>query len=74
MAEERQYFSDLLFLGVLMKVDDQLIELWSSSIFMHLVCFNLPGCTLRQWHLTPVLLPGKSHGGRGLVGCTPWGR
>ena len=23
---------------------------------------------------TPVLLPGKSHGWRGLVGCSPWGR
>ena len=25
----------------------------------------------RQWHPTPVLLPGKSHGWRSLVGCTP---
>ena len=22
---------------------------------------------------TPVLLPGKSHGRRSLVGCSPWG-
>ena len=28
----------------------------------------------RQWHSTPVLLPGKSHGWRSLVGCSPWGR
>ena len=28
----------------------------------------------RQWPRTPVLLPGKSHGRRSLVGCTPWGR
>ena len=28
----------------------------------------------RQWHPTPVLLPGKSHRRRGLVGCSPWGR
>ena len=28
----------------------------------------------RQWHPTPVLLPGKSHGQRSLVGCRPWGR
>ena len=27
----------------------------------------------RQWHPTPVLLPGKSHGQRSLVGCRPWG-
>ena len=29
---------------------------------------------IRQWHPTPVLLPGKSHGWRSLVGCNPWGR
>ena len=32
-------------------------------------------CTLwprRQWHPTPVLLPGKSHAWRSLVGCSPW--
>ena len=28
----------------------------------------------RQWQPTPVLLPGKSHGQRGLVGCSPCGR
>ena len=28
----------------------------------------------RQWHPTPVLLPGKSHGWRSLVGCGPWDR
>ena len=28
----------------------------------------------RQWHPTLVLLPGKSHGQRSLVGCSPWGR
>ena len=27
----------------------------------------------RQWHPTPVLLPGKSHRWRSLVGCSPWG-
>ena len=27
----------------------------------------------RQWHPTPVLLPGKSHERRSLVGCSPWG-
>ena len=28
----------------------------------------------RQWHPTPVLLPGKSHGWRNLEGCSPRGR
>ena len=27
----------------------------------------------RKWQPTPVLLPGKSHGQRSLVGCSPWG-
>ena len=38
--------------------------------------FILPrGCHWRrQWHPTPVLLPGKSHGWRSLVGCSQWGR
>ena len=36
--------------------------LWRSAFFQR-----------RQWHPTPVLLPGKSHGQRSLVGCSPWG-
>ena len=28
----------------------------------------------RQWQPTPVLLSGKSHGRRSLVGCSPWVR
>ena len=27
----------------------------------------------KKAHPTPVLLPGKSHGRRSLVGCSPWG-
>ena len=26
-----------------------------------------------KWQPTPVLLPGESHGGRSLVGYSPWG-
>ena len=36
--------------------------------------FNWSHIWRRQWHPTPVLLPGKSHGRRSLVGCSPWGR
>ena len=35
-------------------------------------CFA-PEKVLPQWHPTPVLLPGKSHEWRSLVGCSPWG-
>ena len=37
----------------------------------------LPPSTIswkRQWHATPVLLPGKSYGWRSRVGYSPWGR
>ena len=34
--------------------------------------FTEHGPGRRQWHPTPVLLPGKSHGWRSLVGCSPW--
>ena len=30
--------------------------------------------TVESMDHTPVLLPGKSHGRRSLVGCSPWGR
>jgi len=36
---------------------------------------NYHGCKKwfwrRQWHPTPVFLPGKSHGWSSLVGCSP---
>ena len=40
------------------------------------ITFGSPHSHLRrrQWHPTLVLLPGKSHGQRSLVGCSPWGR
>ena len=28
----------------------------------------------RKWQPTPVFLPGKPHGWRSLVGCSPWSR
>ena len=28
----------------------------------------------RKWQPIPVLLPGEYHGGRSLVGYSPWGR
>ena len=39
---------------------------------LHLKAFSLSH-QRRQWHPTPVLLSGKSHGRRSLVGCSPWG-
>ena len=45
--------------------------LFSTSSPVFIACRLL---RRRQWHPTPVLLPGKSHGQRGLEGCSPWGR
>ena len=42
----------------------------SQSLF----AYNSSSYQRRQWHPTPVLLPGKSRGQRSLVGCSPWGR
>ena len=40
----------------------------------HLTCLLRNLYRRRRWYPTPVLLPGKSHGQRSLVGCGPWGR
>ena len=32
----------------------------------------IPGSGRRKWQPTPVILPGKSHGQRRLVGNSPW--
>ena len=50
----------------------------TSKLYIHttLSLVFKRGCTSRwrrQWHPTPVLLPGKSHGRRSLVGCSPSG-
>ena len=48
-----------------------------SPILLHqrqpLFLILLVVSTMFLWHPTPVLLPGKSHGWRSLVGCSPWG-
>src|SRR5574337_1293758 len=47
--------------------------IWSLAVQIGVVWYLLI-CNPRQWHPTLVLLPGKSHGRRSLVGCSPWGR
>ena len=43
------------------------VSIWNYCSVSH-------GIWRRKWQPTPVLLPGKSHGGRSLVGYSPWGR
>ena len=42
--------------------------------YIHKIYLQCTYIRRRQWHPTPILLPGKSHGRRGLVGCSSWGR
>ena len=49
-------------------------EIWFYSTFAIICNFSVVTVLFsrrRQRHPTPVLLPGKSHGRRGLVGCSP---
>ena len=47
-----------------------IVTIFLNSIYM---CVIILYWQRRRWHPTPVLLPGKSHGQRSLVGCSPWG-
>ena len=51
-------------------------SIFLETVISHLFAFMswYPWSWRRQWHPTPVLLPGKSLGRRSLVGCSPWGR
>ena len=40
---------------------------WDISIICYQELLNM------QWHPTPLLLSGKSHGRRSLESCSPWG-
>ena len=44
---------------------------WDGNLLLLIIYFSSLLC---QWQPTPVLLPGKSHGRRSLVGYSPWGR
>ena len=49
----------------------------SGDVFYFKKCSTLrcvQKAVRRPWNPPPVLLPGKSHGRKSLVGCSPWGR
>ena len=46
----------------------------STLLLLENVVTTLAILWRRKWQPTPVLLPGKSHGQRSLVGYSPWGR
>ena len=75
-GETMETVSDFIFLGSKMTADgDCSHEIKRRLLFGRKVMTNLDSIfRRRQWHPTPVLLPGKSHGRRSLEGCSPWGR
>ena len=57
--------------GLLVRMNSPSAFLWYFRVdlfFLRHLTFQSEKST------TPVLLPGKSHGRRGVVGCSPWGR
>ena len=54
----------------LIKLQNLTLRLWflTCKFYVHRISL-----LRRQWQPTPVLSPGKSHGWRSLVGCSPWG-
>ena len=52
------------------RTEDNLRDLWDNIKCTNILIIGVP----EPWQPTPVLLPGKSHGRRILVGCSPGGR
>ena len=52
------------------RTEDNLRDLWDNIKCTNILIIGVP----EPWQPTPVLLPGKSHGRRILVGCSPRGR
>ena len=44
-----------------------IVKFLDAGAILHSLALS---CRRRQWHPTPVLLPGKSHGRRSLEGCS----
>ena len=45
-----------------------------QKVIVHKQIYDVSVILKFQWHPPAVLLPGKSHGWRSPVGCSPWGR
>ena len=75
-GETMETVSDFVFLGSKITADGDCSHKIKRRLLLgRKVMTNLDSIfRRRQWHPNPVLLPGKSHGRRSLVGCSPWGR
>ena len=63
--------------GIVVRVTDFIFlcfKITGDSDYSYKIKRHLLFGRRRQWHPIPVFLPGKSHGWRSLVGCSPWAR
>ena len=75
-------FSDLLYPSTFLIINYIIFESFIFKFQLKILTYLLKIiliysrniCQRRLWHATPVLLPGKSHRRRSLVGCSPWDR
>ena len=72
------FFFCKVIVGIKVKIKGVIEDLIPGGLVVRIRCSHRCGPGLgslssrrRQWHPTPVLLPGKSHGQRSLVGCSP---
>ena len=63
----------LFFMTCHMKTSDFSLEQPDGSCYLLVVLDMHMHASEKAMAPTPVLLPGKSHGQRSLVGCSPWG-
>ena len=71
----KEYSRNAGELGSMLSWEDPLekVRATQSIILAWRISWTIQFMQRRQWHPIPVLLPGKSHGQRSLVGCSPWG-
>ena len=67
-------FKLLFFLLQLTKILGRYFETMNIFFLSYFCILVLASIWRRKWQSTPILLPGKSHGQRSLVGYSPWGR
>ena len=63
----------LIMLNIYLSWPHSFIACYRLYIMLMYIMYFLYPLWRRQWQPTPVLLPGKSHGWRSLVGCRLWG-
>ena len=74
LRSEPHHYSPILFFNYFQKWYSKLFYFkWHISLHRYFLGRNSMYFRRRQWHPTPVFLPGESQGRGSLVGCRLWG-